>query len=51
MFALFLETLCELVSSHKADLYDWLYILLTRLLNKVQIHEYSNTLILKYTNT
>merc|ERR1719312_2116219 len=35
VFALFLETLCELVSSHKADLYDWLYILLTRLLNKL----------------
>ena len=31
VFALFLETLCELVSSHKADLYDWLYVLLTRL--------------------
>ena len=30
VFALFLETLCELVSSHKADLYDWLYVLLTR---------------------
>merc|ERR1719483_1896163 len=35
VFALFLETLCELVTSHKADLYDWLYILLTRLLNKL----------------
>ena len=35
VFALFLETLCELVSSHKADLYDWLYVLLTRLLNKL----------------
>jgi len=35
VFALFLETLCELVSSHKADLYDWLYILLTRLLTKL----------------
>ena len=33
VFALFLETLCELVTSHKADLYDWLYVLLTRLLN------------------
>ena len=30
VFALFLETLCELVTSHKADLYDWLYVLLTR---------------------
>ena len=27
---MFLETLCELVSSHKADMYDWLYVLLTR---------------------
>ena len=35
VLALFLETLCELVSSHKADLYDWLYVLLTRLLNKL----------------
>ena len=35
VFALFLETLCELISSHKADLYDWLYLLLTRLLNKL----------------
>lgn len=35
VFALFLETLCELVTSHKADLYDWLYVLLTRLLNKL----------------
>jgi len=35
VFSLFLETLCELVSSHKADLYDWLYVLLTRLLNKL----------------
>ena len=35
VFALFLETLCELVSSHKADLYEWLYVLLTRLLNKL----------------
>ena len=35
VFALFLETLSELVASHKADLYDWLYILLTRLLNKL----------------
>jgi hypothetical protein len=30
VFALFLETLCELVSSHKADMYEWLYVLLTR---------------------
>ena len=55
VFSLFLETLSELVSSHKvnynnpsraihyekthstpqADMYDWLYILLTRLLNKL----------------
>merc|ERR1712223_1121366 len=35
VFALFLETLTELVLSHKADLGDWLYILLTRLLNKL----------------
>jgi len=35
VFALFLETLCELVSSHKADLYDWLYVLLTRLITKL----------------
>ena len=35
VFALFLETLCELVSSHKADLHDWLYVLLTRLVVKL----------------
>ena len=35
VFALFLETLTELVLSHKADLAEWLYILLTRLLNKL----------------
>merc|ERR1712223_1553537 len=35
VFALFLETLTELVLSHKADLGEWLYILLTRLLNKL----------------
>ena len=35
MFALFLETLCELVSTHKADLQDWTFALLTRLLNKL----------------
>lgn len=35
VFSLFLETMGELVTSHKADLYDWLYVLLTRLLNKL----------------
>merc|ERR1719412_1555767 len=35
VFALFLETLTELVLTHKADLGEWLYILLTRLLNKL----------------
>lgn len=35
VFALFLETLTELVITHKADLGDWLYVLLTRLLNKL----------------
>ena len=35
VFALFLETLTELVMSHKADLGDWIYILITRLLNKL----------------
>ena len=35
VFTLFLDTLTELVVSHKADLGDWLYILLTRLLNKL----------------
>merc|ERR1712223_2217486 len=34
-FALFLETLTELVLSHKADMGDWLYILVARLLNKL----------------
>ena len=35
VFALFLETLTELVMSHKADLGDWIYVLITRLLNKL----------------
>jgi len=35
VFALFLETLCELVTSHKADLQDWLYVLLTKLISKL----------------
>ena len=34
MFSLFLETLLDLVAVHKPDLRDWLYVLLTRLLNK-----------------
>merc|ERR1712223_2209872 len=35
VFALFLETLTELILSHKADLGEWLYILVARLLNKL----------------
>ena len=35
VFALFLETLTELILTHKADLGEWLYILLARLLNKL----------------
>ena len=35
VFTLFLDTLIELVVTHKADLCDWLHILLTRLLNKL----------------
>ncbi|XP_068228566.1 CLIP-associating protein 2 isoform X20 [Palaemon carinicauda] len=35
VFTLFLDTLMELIMVHKADLCDWLYILLTRLLNKL----------------
>ncbi|XP_066957431.1 CLIP-associating protein 1-B isoform X31 [Macrobrachium rosenbergii] len=35
VFTLFLDTLMELIMVHKADLGDWLYILLTRLLNKL----------------
>merc|ERR1719414_1487384 len=34
VFALFLDTLTELIVTHKADLTDWLYVLVTRLLNK-----------------
>ena len=34
MFSLFLETLLDLIAVHKQDLRDWLYVLLTRLLNK-----------------
>jgi CLIP-associating protein 1/2 len=35
VFSLFLDTLNELILTHKADLSDWLYVLLTRLLNKL----------------
>ncbi|XP_063217676.1 CLIP-associating protein 1-A isoform X5 [Bacillus rossius redtenbacheri] len=35
VFSLFLDTLNELILTHKADLNDWLYCLLTRLLNKL----------------
>ncbi|XP_067003312.1 CLIP-associating protein 1-B [Anabrus simplex] len=35
VFSLFLDTLTEVIQSHKADLSDWLYVLLTRLLNKL----------------
>ncbi|KAK7791577.1 hypothetical protein R5R35_007384 [Gryllus longicercus] len=35
VFSLFLDTLWELLQAHRADLNDWLYVLLTRLLNKL----------------
>ena len=35
VFTLFLDTLMELIIVHRADLTDWLYILLTRLLHKL----------------
>ncbi|KAK7070641.1 CLIP-associating protein 1 [Halocaridina rubra] len=35
VFTLFLDTLMELIMVHKADLESWLYVLLTRLLNKL----------------
>nr|CAD7262288.1 unnamed protein product [Timema shepardi] len=35
VFSMFLDTLNELIQAHKADLGDWLYCLLTRLLNKL----------------
>ena len=35
VFTLFLDTLMELIFVHRADLNDWLYILLTRLLQKL----------------
>ena len=35
VFTLFLDSLIELVQTHKDDLRDWLHILITRLLNKL----------------
>ncbi|XP_035911785.1 CLIP-associating protein isoform X9 [Anopheles stephensi] len=35
VYALFLDTVNELILSHAADLQDWLFILLTRLFNKL----------------
>jgi len=35
VFSLFLDTLNELILMHRADLNSWLYVLLTRLLNKL----------------
>ncbi|CAH1241549.1 CLASP1 [Branchiostoma lanceolatum] len=35
VFSLFLETLVDLLMVHKADLTDWLYVLLTQLLKKL----------------
>ncbi|XP_052861682.1 CLIP-associating protein [Anopheles cruzii] len=35
VYALFLDTVNELILSHSADLHDWLFILLTRLFNKL----------------
>lgn len=35
VYALFLDTVTELILSHAADLHDWLFILLTRLFNKL----------------
>ena len=34
VFSIFLDTLSELCMVHARDLTDWLYVLLTRLLNK-----------------
>ena len=34
VFSIFLDTLAELCMVHARDLTDWLYVLLTRLLNK-----------------
>lgn len=35
VYALFLDTVNELIILHSNDLYDWLFILLTRLFNKL----------------
>ena len=35
MFSIFLDALQELVVQHHDDLGDWMYVLLTRLLNKL----------------
>lgn len=35
VFSLFLDTLNELIVTHNEDLNDWLYVLCTRLLNKL----------------
>ena len=35
VFSLFLDTLNELIVTHKEDLGDWLYVLSARLLNKL----------------
>ncbi|XP_071448636.1 CLIP-associating protein 1 isoform X13 [Hetaerina americana] len=43
VFSLFLDTLNELVASHNSDLHDWLYVLLTRLLNKLGTDLLSST--------
>lgn len=35
VYSLFLDTVNELILSHSVDLHDWLFILLTRLFNKL----------------
>lgn len=35
VFSAFVETLIDLINVHKADLYDWLYLCLPRLINKM----------------
>ena len=35
VFGMFLETLIDFVAVHRNELHDWLYVLLTRLLNKM----------------
>ncbi|KAL3837045.1 hypothetical protein ACJMK2_022432 [Sinanodonta woodiana] len=35
VFSIYLETLVDLITLHKGDLNDWLYVLLSRLLNKL----------------